>query len=333
MQNCKVEKTGGNTQGGDGSSFYGTNSALCTNTGGTITMNGGTITTNAKGANAAVAYGGTINISDVTIRTSQDMSRGIHATGGGTINAKNLDIRTQGTSCSVIATDRGGGTVKVEGGNYWTSGMHSAVAYSTGDILLYNIKGESTQGEIGVIEGDNTILINNCEIISGSKKRALMILQSGSGDAQGYNGKITINGGTMTVTEAATPFCEVPTRMTGTLTLNDVKVICPSKLLMYVDYNTQWKTKGGIGNLVLSTEKKWTYEGDVRADETGTINVKVESGVTWTGAINADNKAKEATIEVNGTWELTDDCYVNKLVKSKGAQIKENGHKLVVKEQ
>ncbi len=149
----------------------------------------------------------------------------------------------------MIATDRGG-TVRVNGGKYQTSGIHSAVAYSTGDIILNKIWGESTQGEIGVIEGDNTITINNCEITSGSEKRALMILQSGSGDAQGYNGRITINQDNMTVTNGDTPFCEVPTRMAGTLTLNDVTITNPSKVLMYVDYNTQWKTKGGIGNLL-----------------------------------------------------------------------------------
>lgn len=73
MKNCKVEKIGGNTQGGNGSSFYGTNSAICTNTGGTINMDGGTINTNAKEANSAVAYGGTINIKNVVIRNKQDM--------------------------------------------------------------------------------------------------------------------------------------------------------------------------------------------------------------------------------------------------------------------
>lgn len=294
-------------------------------------MNGGTISTDAKGANAVVAYGGTVNIKDVTIRNKQDMSRGIHATGGGTINASNLDIRTEGTSSSVIATDRGGGNVTVNGGKYWTSGIHSAVAYSTGNITLNSVWGESTQGEIGVIEGDNELTYNDCDITSGSKKRALMILQSGSGDALGYNGKITINRGTMTVKEASTPFCEIPTRMTGTLTLNDVIISNPSKVLMFVDYNTQWKTQGGTGNLILTTDKNWNYEGDVKADNTGTINVKVENGVTWRGAINPDNNAKAANIEVIGTWELTADSYVDTLTKGRGAVINQNEYKLTVK--
>lgn len=332
MTDCTVNKTGGNTQGGDGSSFYGTNSAICTNTGGTINMTGGAINTDARGANAAVAYGGTINITGVTIRTTQDMSRGIHATGGGIINAKNLDIRTQGTSCSVIATDRGGGTVTVNGGRYWTSGLHSAVAYSTGDITLTGLWGESTQGEIGVIEGDNTLTINDCDITSGSKKRAMMILQSGSGDAQGYNGRIDVNRGHLTVTESTTPLCEVPTRMTGTLTLNDVEITCPSHILMYVDYNTQWKTQGGVGNLVLTTDKQWEYTGDAKADATGTINVKVDNGVTWTGSLNPDNKAHAATIEVNGLWVLTADSYVDTVTVGRSGRIDENGHRLIKKD-
>ncbi len=60
--------------------------------------------------------------------------------------------------------------------------------------------------------------------------------------------------------------------------------------------------------------------------------MKVDNDVTWTGAINNDNKAKEANIEVIGTWELTSDCYVHKLTKGNGAVINENGHKLTVKQ-
>lgn len=43
-------------------------------------------------------------------------------TGGGNMNAYNLTINISGTSLAAIRTDRGGGTVTVEGGTYTTNG-------------------------------------------------------------------------------------------------------------------------------------------------------------------------------------------------------------------
>lgn len=327
LTNCTISKMSGNTTDNEGSSFYGTNSAVCVLKGGTVTMNGGTIETDARGANSIMAYGGTVNVSDVTIHNRQPMSRGIHAAGGGVIKAKNLNIITDSPTSSVIATDRGGGMVTVDGGNYKAMGSHSAVSYSTGEIVLNHITGYSAQGEIGVIEGDNSIEINDCDITAGSPSHALMILQSGSGDAQGYNGRITINGGKMTASDTA-PLCEIPTRMTGTLTLKDVELHVPSKVLMFVDYNTRWKTYGGVGYLILSTDKKWTYDGDVDADKYGEVNVKVEKGVTWNGACDQDDSAKQTTVEVSGTWNLTANSYVDKLTILPGGKVNKNGFKL-----
>ena len=58
----------------------------------------------------------TINVEGVTINNSNSVSRGLHCTYGGTIVASDVDITTQGATSSTIATDRGGGTVSVEGG-------------------------------------------------------------------------------------------------------------------------------------------------------------------------------------------------------------------------
>ena len=46
-------------------------------------------------------------------------------TGGEIMNAKNLTITTAGTSSAAIRTDRGGGTVQVDGGTYKTTGQSS----------------------------------------------------------------------------------------------------------------------------------------------------------------------------------------------------------------
>ena len=329
MAGCTVTKTGDYSASSDNTSFYGVNSAVyvgSTSTATTLTMTGGTITTNAKGANAAFAYGyGVLNISGVTIRNSANLSRGIHATGGGTIVASDLDIVTEGSNSSVVATDRGGGTVSVDGGSYITTGTDCAILYSTGTVSTSNATGSSALGEVGVIEGDNTINITDCNFTSGSSSRGLMILQSGSGDSEGYNGAINITGSTITLTDSNAPLCEIPTDITGTLTLDNVSLTVPSGILMYVDYNTRWSTYGGTGNLVL---KNGRYTGAANADKYGTVTVSVAGSAVWTGSMDNANVASSTSATVNGTWILDADSYVDDLTIGTGATVYTNGHTL-----
>ncbi len=52
------------------------------------------------------------------------------------MNAENLDIETSGNSSAAIRSDRGGGTVTVNGGTYVTNGTGSPAVYSTADITV-----------------------------------------------------------------------------------------------------------------------------------------------------------------------------------------------------
>lgn len=332
LNQCTLTKTGdtGYTDG-DVTSFYGTNSAVYSGSSNAVTtINGGTITTTAKGANACFAYdGGTLYVNDVTIHNYSSVSRGLHATYEGVIVATNVDITTESETSSTIATDRGGGTVTVTGGSATAKGNRSAVLYSTGTITANDLTGISEQGEIADVEGDNGVIINNCSMTSGSSERGLMMLQSGSGDAEGTNAYITVTSSSLTTTDADAPLCEVPTLNNGTLTLTDVTLDVASGLLMYVDYNTQWSTYGGIGNLVLyTTEDSWTYEGDVDADSYSNVTVTVGENVIWKGVMDSDNDASSSTVTVNadGSWTLTGNAYVDVLVNN--GTIYTNGHTL-----
>ena len=104
-----------------------------------------------NGANGVFSYGGsattnnsandntTINISNSKITTSKDNSGGIMATGGGIINASNLEINTSGTSSAAIRSDRGGGTITVDGGSYVTSLVNSVSDNSNINFNGYKI--------------------------------------------------------------------------------------------------------------------------------------------------------------------------------------------------
>gem|GEM_PF-6788260 len=326
LNKCTVNKTGGDTADNDGSSFYGINSAILSTGTGTVTMNGGTITTNAKGANGVVAYQGTVNISDVTINCSKSVSRGIHATGGGTINASNLTITTNSETSSLIATDRGGGTVTVDGGTYTAKGKKSAVCYSTGSITVTDIVGSSAQGPMFVIEGSNSITAMNSTLTSGGESRGILLHQSGSGDAEGHEGSVSVTGGKLIYTIADKPFIEVTTSMTGTINLTDVDLDIESGILMSVDYTKHGNSTYAYLNLL--SESTHSYTGNVLVDNTGTATVTVGSGVTWKGSYDADDSGKSTSVVVNGTWTLTGNSNVDKVTVAKGGVINKNGYTL-----
>ena len=144
------------------------------------------------GRNGAEGDGTTVIIEDTKITTTGNGSGGIMTTGGGIMKAKNLTVNTSGRSSAPIRSDRGGGIVTVEGGSYTSSGQGSPVIYSTADITVSNAVLTSTMSEGAVIEGKNSITLNNCQMTVSNTRRnshaqfldGIMLFQSFSGQRQ-----------------------------------------------------------------------------------------------------------------------------------------------------
>ena len=182
ITNPAVTKTG-NSDGGDSCNFYGLNAAVLAMGGTTTIINGGEITSDASGANGVFSYGGnggsngaagdgtTVIISDTAITTTGDGSGGIMTTGGGITYAYNLTVETSGRSSAPIRTDRGGGTVTVDGGTYTSNGLGSPVIYSTADITVSNATLVSNLSEGVCIEGKNSVTLENCSLTADNTQR------------------------------------------------------------------------------------------------------------------------------------------------------------------
>ena len=128
-----ITRNSSDSTGGDNSSFYGVGAALLA-TEGNAYVKGGTVTTDAAGGAGLFAYGdGTVYAADTTIKTTQDTSGGIHAAGGGKLYAWDLDVETDGEFVAAIRSDRGGGTMVVDGGTYTSNGVGSPAVYCTAD--------------------------------------------------------------------------------------------------------------------------------------------------------------------------------------------------------
>ena len=187
----------------DDYNFYGINSVILTvGEGSKATIENCTIKSDCSGANAIFSLDeANVEVSNVSINTTGNSSRGVYATYGGTITADHLDITTTGAHCAPIATDRGGGYVTVKNSKLNSSGDGSPNVYSTGEIVVENCTGISTGSQAAVIEGKNSITMINCNFtVSGSGNNGVMLYQSMSGDAADSDATASVSTLTMTNT-------------------------------------------------------------------------------------------------------------------------------------
>ena len=350
-----ISKTG-SSYGGDTSNFYGVNAALLVKGGSTTTIKGGTITSDAEGANGVFSYGGnggrngsqgdgtTVVIEDTKVTMTGGSSGGIMTTGGGVMKAKNLTIHTSGRSSAPIRSDRGGGIVTVEGGSYTSNGPGSPVIYSTADITVSDATLVSNMSEGAVIEGKNSITLNNCQMTVSNTRRnghaqfldAIMVYQSFSGDADKGNSHFTMNGGSLTNKQGHLFHV---TNTSAMITLNGVKLMNedPAKVLLSVCADG-WH---GAGNRATVNTSHQQLEGTILVGSDSELSLTLADGSSFKGCIsghitNAEGTSistETGTVNVtlgdNCTWTLTADTSITSLTGD-ASRIKRNGHRLFV---
>ena len=336
--NIKVTKTG-DSASGDEADFYGDNAAIFATDGATLTLTDIVVDTNGTHANAVFSYGSgtTVNISNSVITTSGNCSGGLMTTGGGTMNATNLDIHTTGNSSAAIRSDRGGGTVTVDGGTYVTDGTGSPAIYSTADITVSNATLKSTASEGVVVEGKNSVTLNNVNLTADHNKNnsdktnnlnAVMIYQSMSGDASVGLATFTMTGGSLTNKNGDIFFVN---NTATTITLENVEIVNQDSNGVFLRAAAAgWGTEGSNGGKVNLYLKKQAQTGDIVVDKVSALNLYLSEGTTYTGAINAANEGEVyVEIEKGSTWVLTGDSYITGLTCEADA-VDLNGHKLTI---
>lgn len=333
-----VVKTGDSS--GDEADFYGENAAVFATNGATLTLSGIYVETNGTHANGVFSYseGTTVNISDSVIETSGNCSGGLMTTGGGTMIANNLTINTSGNSSAAIRSDRGGGTVNVNGGYYKTTGTGSPVIYSTADITVSNAYLESTASQGVVVEGKNSVTLNDCELVADNNTKnsdksdtyqAVMIYQSMSGDAANGTSSFSMTGGSLTNANGDIFFIN---NTACTIDLENVDITNNDSEGVFLRAEAAgWGNSGSNGGKVTLTATGQDIDGDIIVDEVSALNLYLTEGSSFDGAINSDGTAGEVYVELdeNSTWTLTGDSYITSLTCNAGS-INLNGHILYV---
>ena len=321
LNNITITKTGSssNTENGD---FYGMNAAFLAENGANITITGGEVTTDAVNGNGIFSYGnGTVvNVSGTKIRTSQRNSGGIQTTGGGVMNADDLDVETSGNSSAAIRSDRGGGTVTVNGGKYTTNGTGSPAIYSTADITVSDAALTANNSEGVVVEGKNSVKLENCTV-SGKMQgtynddseniHCIMIYQSMSGDADVGEAYFEAKGGE--ITSLAGDMFYV-TNTSCEIKLSDVKFNMADGVFLRAVGNTSsrgWGKQGENGADVKMSLESQSVSGDIVVDDISSLDLTLSSS-DITGAINSDNSSGSIALTLDGSSSitLTGDSYV-----------------------
>lgn len=347
ISNITAHKTG-DSDGGDSTSFYGTNSAILAKDGATLTIKNATITTDATGANGVFSYGGsattnnsssdgtTVNISDSTITTTKGNSGGIMTTGGGTTNAKNLTITTSGQSSAAIRSDRGGGTVNVDGGTYTTNGVGSPAIYSTANITVKNAKLISTTSEGAIIEGKNSITLENVELTDTHTKNVksktyknIFIYQSMSGDASVGEATFTAKNSTITTNKGDSFYVS---NTSAVINLTNNKIINNDSTGYFLRAQADaWGNEGSNGGKVTLNLTNQEVDGNIGVDEISSLTMNMTSS-SFKGIIDAKDGEVKLTLDKSSTITLTGDSYVTSLTNadSSNSNINLNGYKLYV---
>ena len=207
------------------------------------------------------------------------------ATGGGILKASNLTVNTAGISSAAIRTDRGGGTVTVDGGTYTTTGAGSPSIYSTANVTVNNATLTAKIAEGIVIEGKNSVTINNCDLTDSNTElnglsttyKNIFLYQSMSGDADTGTAEFTANNSTITTNNGDSFYI---TNTTATINLTNNAIINNDSngnfLRAKADSWGNTGANGGDVTLVLTNQKAI---GNIVIDSVSKLNVKMRHTV------------------------------------------------------
>ena len=297
LDNDTITRTSADSQGGDNSSFYGVGAAVLA-TDGTAYVKDGSVTTDAAGGAGLFAYGdGTVYASDTTVKTAQDTSGGVHVAGGGTLYGWNLDVETNGESSAAIRSDRGGGTMVIDGGNYVSNGVGSPAIYSTADIAVSNATLTANGSEAVCIEGLNSIHLYDCDLTGNMSDLdqndntwTVILYQSMSGDSEVGNSTFQMDGGSLT-SENGGVFYTTNTESTITLNNVDINYNDENEFFLQCTGNTNqrgWGQSGANGADCHFTGISQDMQGNVIWDSISDLDFYLTDGSSLTGAVVDD---------------------------------------------
>ena len=315
VTNATIQKTGGNASSADAASFRGVNSAVRVYDQAVLNISDSVIESTAQNATGVFAYDhGVINISDCEINVTGGGAGGVQVAGGGTLYGRNLYVTS--ASKAAIRSDRGGGTMVLEGGSYISTGTNGCPAiYSTADITVRDAECSSEQSRAVIIEGMNSVTLENVVIEgndqstkSGSVHANVLLYQSASGDAKDGTSVFSMTDGVITSHSGAMFYC---TNTSSVINLRDVAMNLSDDQTLLIVSSGRWGKEGrNGGNCTLNADRQ-ILNGDVFVDSISSLNMNLTDS-TFTGSINSDQTSGTVHLimDEGSIWTLTNNSYL-----------------------
>ncbi|MBQ4488024.1 MAG: hypothetical protein II944_01785 [Ruminobacter sp.] len=350
LSDVTASRTGSSSSGGDSASFYGIGAAILT-TDGTTYIDGAEITTTDKGGAGIFSYNnGTTYVRNAEISTTSNTAGGIHAAGGGTLYAYNVNATSAGQSSAALRSDRGGGTMVVEGGSYTSNGTRSPAVYCTADITVADSVLTSTASEAVCIEGMNSLALFNCDLSGDAPTESensnltwgIILYQSMSGDSSVGNSDFYMQGGTLNCTangDTSTLFFNTNTE--STITLNNVEIDTSADYdyFLLVSGFSRWGTTGSNGADCLFTAVEQEIDGNIGWDTLSEVDFYLTDGSVLTGAVVNDNTFGQSEsgsgycnlyLDDSSEWVCTGNSTVTNLYNAGGTIKDESGNTVTI---
>lgn len=346
LDNDTITRTSEDSKGGDNSSFYGVGAAVLA-TDGTAYVKDDSVTTDAAGGAGLFAYGdGTVYASGTIVKTTQDTSGGVHVAGGGTLYGWDLDVETNGESSAAVRSDRGGGTMVIDGGNYVSNGVGSPAIYSTADIAVSNATLTAKGSEAVCIEGLNSIHLYDCDLTGNMSDLdqndntwTVILYQSMSGDSEVGNSTFQMDGGSLT-SENGGVFYTTNTESTITLNNVDINYNDENEFFLQCTGNTNqrgWGQSGANGADCHFTGISQDMQGNVIWDSISDLDFYLTDGSSLTGAVVDDESYAgeggegycNVYVSADSTWTVTGDSTVSSL-ENEGTIVDSNGKTVTI---
>ena len=329
-----IQKTAGEASSADASSFRGVNAAVRVYDQATLTLSHSVIEASASNATGVFAYdGGTVELSDCTVTVTGGGAGGIQVAGGGTLTGNNLTVTS--ASKAAIRSDRGGGTMVLDGGTYTSTGTNGCPAiYSTADISVSNAVCVSERSRAVIIEGMNSVTLENV-ILEGNDQSSrngsihanVLLYQSASGDAREGTSVFSMTGGSMKAHSGAMFYC---TNTSSEITLHDAELELSEDGTLLIVSAGRWGREGrNGGQCVLRTEDQ-QLTGSISVDSISSLDLQMHA-TEFTGCINTDQEGGSVRVSMDegSTWKLTGDSYLTEFEGDLN-QIDRNGYTLYV---
>ncbi len=343
LRDCAVTRVSENSTGGDSASFYGVGAALLV-TDGSLTVENCTVDTDSAGGAGVFAYGnGTATVRDTEIKTKQGTSGGLHVAGGGTLYAENCTVETDGGSAAAIRSDRGGGTMTVDGGSYVSTGSGSPAVYCTADITVNHAKLCATGSEAVCIEGKNSLTLNDCtlegnmpDLSQNDCTWTVILYQSMSGDSEVGTSRFSMTGGRLVSKRGGIFYT---TNTASEFLLENVEITasddCPFLLKCTGNKNARgWGRNGANGAQSVFMAVRQSMAGDILWDSVSALNVSLTEGSVWSGAFlkedDAEGGAAALMIDAGSTWIVTGDSVLTSF-ENRGTVTDADGNSVTVK--